>query len=268
MSYAPDRGPRRVDTATQAAFDEVCQRLQGFDPALHFERVDGFLALLACAWQVPEPADWLPVLAQDHFDRAFADPEAHAAALKPLLARLAALRDELKPERLYEDETLLWLEPWLAEPEPEPGAAGEGEAAGVAEPAAPPATAPGLGTAWAEGVLVGFDHYAPLWVRHLQLPEEELDTLQEMLAPVDALTWEADDERWPAWLAERFDRAQPTRDDLVADACFALQGLRLFLVENAPKPAQRRSDPAAPGRNDPCPCGSGRKFKKCHGAPA
>jgi SEC-C motif-containing protein len=21
-----------------------------------------------------------------------------------------------------------------------------------------------------------------------------------------------------------------------------------------------------PGRNDPCPCGSGRKFKKCHGA--
>ncbi|MEM9971159.1 MAG: SEC-C metal-binding domain-containing protein, partial [Pseudomonadota bacterium] len=21
-----------------------------------------------------------------------------------------------------------------------------------------------------------------------------------------------------------------------------------------------------PGRNDPCPCGSGRKFKHCHGA--
>jgi uncharacterized protein YecA (UPF0149 family) len=33
------------------------------------------------------------------------------------------------------------------------------------------------------------------------------------------------------------------------------------------------SSPAAPvkkeaakvGRNDPCPCGSGKKFKKCHG---
>ncbi len=23
-----------------------------------------------------------------------------------------------------------------------------------------------------------------------------------------------------------------------------------------------------PGRNDPCPCGSGRKFKRCHGDPA
>jgi len=28
--------------------------------------------------------------------------------------------------------------------------------------------------------------------------------------------------------------------------------------------AQRR--PPAPGRNDPCPCGSGMKYKRCHGA--
>ena len=28
---------------------------------------------------------------------------------------------------------------------------------------------------------------------------------------------------------------------------------------------QRRSGPKI-GRNDPCPCGSGEKFKKCHGA--
>jgi Tfp pilus assembly protein PilF len=26
--------------------------------------------------------------------------------------------------------------------------------------------------------------------------------------------------------------------------------------------------PGDPGRNDPCPCGSGRKFKRCHGVPA
>jgi len=33
--------------------------------------------------------------------------------------------------------------------------------------------------------------------------------------------------------------------------------------------ADARPDPAAmarAGRNDPCPCGSGKKFKKCHGA--
>ncbi len=32
-----------------------------------------------------------------------------------------------------------------------------------------------------------------------------------------------------------------------------------------PKPAQTKIDPASVGRNDPCPCGSGEKFKKCHG---
>ncbi|MGK5083706.1 SEC-C metal-binding domain-containing protein [Bdellovibrionota bacterium FG-1] len=26
------------------------------------------------------------------------------------------------------------------------------------------------------------------------------------------------------------------------------------------------SDVAKAGRNDPCPCGSGKKYKKCHGA--
>lgn len=33
----------------------------------------------------------------------------------------------------------------------------------------------------------------------------------------------------------------------------------------APTPVPIRKDPKV-GRNDPCPCGSGKKFKKCHGA--
>jgi preprotein translocase subunit SecA len=31
-----------------------------------------------------------------------------------------------------------------------------------------------------------------------------------------------------------------------------------------PKVTIRRETPKA-GRNDPCPCGSGKKFKNCHG---
>ncbi len=34
-------------------------------------------------------------------------------------------------------------------------------------------------------------------------------------------------------------------------------------VENAPKPIVKEAEV---GRNDPCPCGSGKKYKKCHGA--
>jgi uncharacterized protein len=32
-----------------------------------------------------------------------------------------------------------------------------------------------------------------------------------------------------------------------------------------PAVEQRRTE-AEPGRNDPCWCGSGKKYKKCHGA--
>jgi preprotein translocase subunit SecA len=35
-------------------------------------------------------------------------------------------------------------------------------------------------------------------------------------------------------------------------------------AKEAPQPAQRSA--ARVGRNDPCPCGSGKKFKKCHGS--
>jgi preprotein translocase subunit SecA len=33
-----------------------------------------------------------------------------------------------------------------------------------------------------------------------------------------------------------------------------------------PEPAFATNPYAGVGRNEPCPCGSGKKFKKCHGA--
>jgi HEAT repeat protein len=36
--------------------------------------------------------------------------------------------------------------------------------------------------------------------------------------------------------------------------------------EAAPEPAPAPAAPHKVGRNDPCPCGSGKKYKKCHGA--
>jgi len=41
-----------------------------------------------------------------------------------------------------------------------------------------------------------------------------------------------------------------------------VDGRWYYLDGNAPRPAPR---PATPGRNDPCPCGSGAKYKRCHG---
>jgi uncharacterized protein YecA (UPF0149 family) len=36
--------------------------------------------------------------------------------------------------------------------------------------------------------------------------------------------------------------------------------------DDGEKPETVRREGPRVGRNDPCPCGSGRKYKKCHGA--
>jgi uncharacterized protein YecA (UPF0149 family) len=38
----------------------------------------------------------------------------------------------------------------------------------------------------------------------------------------------------------------------------------MYFLAQEEQELQRRF--AHAGRNDPCPCGSGRKFKKCHGS--
>ena len=61
------------------------------------------------------------------------------------------------------------------------------------------------------------------------------------------------------------------------EAFFDVEGLReeemqqLSYSGGGEEPNQRPKAPrkaeAKVGRNDPCPCGSGKKYKKCHGQP-
>ena len=39
---------------------------------------------------------------------------------------------------------------------------------------------------------------------------------------------------------------------------------RLVPMDIPPTAAQRERTPPRVGRNEPCPCGSGKKFKRCH----
>ncbi len=48
---------------------------------------------------------------------------------------------------------------------------------------------------------------------------------------------------------------------------FRTQGNRWYYVDcEVPKPQTQRHATPRVGRNDPCPCGSGQKFKRCCGA--
>src|SRR5213596_568985 len=60
---------------------------------------------------------------------------------------------------------------------------------------------------------------------------------------------------------------KPAADGLITSAEPAPAAQRAA-ARGAPEPAFARNPYAGVGRNDPCPCGSGKKFKKCHGAAA
>jgi preprotein translocase subunit SecA len=47
-----------------------------------------------------------------------------------------------------------------------------------------------------------------------------------------------------------------------------LQAASLAGGSNGASPAAQRRTGEKVGRNDPCPCGSGKKYKKCHGVDA
>lgn len=52
----------------------------------------------------------------------------------------------------------------------------------------------------------------------------------------------------------------------LAAAAGAGAGLADAEADAAPAVEQRHTDANEPGRNDPCWCGSGKKYKRCHGA--
>ena len=259
MSPQQPRPPRQNTPAELQAFDAVCERLSGFNDRLDFEWVDGFLAAMAALPRLPEPEVWLPAMCEDAFDRAFGDPEDRAAALAALTARLKVLCDQLDPEALLDDPDLLRLDPLIAEITDEDRLHLQEDEGLLAEEVADYRT----GLVWADGVLSGVEALPDLWA----LPEDQeaAALFGQAFTQLEALQMSPTSKAWKEHLASYYPKGEPTRDELIAEACMAVQDLRLFWVDFAPKTETRRVE-ATPGRNDPCPCGSGKKFKKCHGA--
>jgi uncharacterized protein YecA (UPF0149 family) len=52
--------------------------------------------------------------------------------------------------------------------------------------------------------------------------------------------------------------------DAIAESAAAIYEYSRSVADGPPQPYRRQA--AKVGRNDPCPCGSGKKYKKCCGA--
>jgi uncharacterized protein len=252
--------PLRDSTEAEIeAYDLVCGRLAGFDERLGLEWIDGHLTALAAGLTVPPFETWVQAMAGDAYDRAFADPEDRARAEAALGARLAVLRDQLDAESLDDAPDHLRLSPFMIPWTDEDRAKAKADAGLTDEEVAECVT----GADWADGFFAGLEAHAALWPAPAS--DESAALMQSLAQQVHALRLPEGSDELREHLAATYGTEGADRDRLIDEACFAVQDLRLWAVDHAPRPETRRVD-KTPGRNDPCPCGSGRKFKKCHGA--
>ncbi|MEO6928495.1 MAG: UPF0149 family protein [Casimicrobiaceae bacterium] len=111
---------------------------------------------------------------------------------------------------------------------------------------------------WCQGYLDGVDASEPAWTT-LADPGE----VAELLLPLEVLATEHDDA--PATFDAIDDLGAYAREARSDFAGILLDIRQFWFDRRTQRVPQTRESPKV-GRNDPCPCGSGRKFKQCHGA--
>lgn len=115
--------------------------------------------------------------------------------------------------------------------------------------------------AWTEGYLIGVDLSDPPW--DVAADAEDLDSI---LFPFLALTGQAKElalEQGEEWMSDE-DEAQML-DEIRTGFADHLIAVRRYWFEKGVPETVRRETPKV-GRNDPCSCGSGKKYKNCCGA--
>ena len=123
---------------------------------------------------------------------------------------------------------------------------------------------------WCQAYLSAVDQAEDDWFEYFgesenEETEEEINYLDERLFPLMVLTGEAEaaarehGEEWPEG-SERAEIERECEEDLPQ----AVSDIYRFWLAKRGTQTIRNEEPKI-GRNDPCPCGSGKKFKQCCG---
>ena len=115
------------------------------------------------------------------------------------------------------------------------------------------------GRGWASGYLRGVGLRADDWT-----PLDDDDDFADILDPMVRLADEFDPETGELREAIPVDERAALVEEMIGNAMDAFAFFQ-EARERALSPATVRRDQPKVGRNDPCPCGSGRKYKNCHG---
>lgn len=250
-----------------ALLDEL--RTRG-DEVPQWEFCDGFLTALVCTRRPIEAAEYLPMLLGDGeaLDVAEGQPlpkldvfkdEAQQARFMELFElRLAEVREQLGTEvksladdMAFQPEALDTRGAILMLPEAEQAELADEEV-------------PSFSQVWALGFMFVVENWADDWAAPRDKEAAQwLDAAMEFIVNLTE-----DDTDTPALnLYEETGPASTSQErvDAFGEAIWAVYDLHQLWKSMGPR-QETIVKGEQPGRNDACPCGSGKKFKKCHGA--
>jgi len=252
MTTEPHTLPLTADDfdAQDAALDALREH---DEEVPQWEFCEGFLAALVCSRRGIAPEEYWPVLLGEGFR-----PVEHMEFVwrwrrrwLEVATALDAPVETLDDERTYQPEVLDTRGAVLSVGEEERGDTDVG-------------ALPAYAQVWALGFMYAVETWPEDWA-----PPRDADAarmLDDALGLIVALT--DDDGATPSTSMFAEDGPPSVSEQRLQDfgaAIWAVYDLRQLWQSLGPRVETVRKSPE-PGRNDPCPCGSGKKYKKCHGA--
>ena len=252
------------------AIDTILDELRTRDDEIpQWEFCEGFMVALICTRRAIPPQEYWPLLLSDDALPPDANAPMQAQTLftdaiqqqrffdlwtrrwDEIVASLDAKVEALDDDRTYQPEVLDTRGAIAALPEEE-RADLEGEAI------------PSFAQIWALGFMFAVENWPEEWAAPRD--KEAAQWLDEALQSIVALT---EDDTGKPEISMFSEDGPPSisqaRVDAFGSAIWAVYDLRQLWRSLGPRvETVRKAD--EPGRNDPCPCGSGKKYKKCHGA--
>ncbi|GEQ73783.1 hypothetical protein CTTA_0788 [Comamonas testosteroni] len=250
-----------------ALLDEL--RTRG-DEIPQWEFCDGFLTALVCTRRPIAAAEYMPMLLGDGEAlqvaegqplpklEAFKDEAQQARFMELFELRLAEVREQLDADiksladdAAFQPEALDTRGAIAILPEAE-----QAELAGE--------EVPSFSQVWALGFMFVVENWADEWAAPRDKEAAQLlDAAMEFIVNLieddtDEPALNLYDESGPASTSQE-------RVDAFGEAIWAVYDLYRLWKSMGPR-QETIVKGEQPGRNDPCPCGSGKKFKKCHGA--
>ena len=235
-----------------------------------WEFCDGFLTAVVCTRRAIPVGEWLPMLLGDGEDlqvpdgqplpqlEVFASAEQQARFLELAQRRVDEIRTQLDTEvkSLADDEA---FQPEVLDTRGAILVLPEAERAEIEDE-----EVPSFAQVWALGFMFVVENWAEEWAAPRD--KEAAQWLDAAMEFIVNLTEDDTDE--PALnLYEETGPASTSQErvDAFGEAVWAVYDLRQLWRSMGPRvTAVVKGD--EPGRNDPCSCGSGKKFKKCCGA--